>query len=456
MPSFIQRMQEQGHSDLASSANPRIFAGWIDRLEADRAGVALVRDSGVPVIDLYGRPIGRLLVAQQTAEPDAIVETLMAAAAAMEAHDCVLYLIDYEHVALMPHPDVLPHGVRPAVATVDGSMAGRAFQSGTTLAAKRDDGWHIWVPVTERTNKLGVLTMTVPQWDAEIEYFSTELGHAAAYLLEASGRYTDLPHLLRRRKGMDLAAEMQWSLLPPLSFASGGTSLAGLVEPAYEVGGDCFDYAVNHGILDLAVIDAMGHGLTSAVLASLVIGAYRHGRREGQDLPELVTSIDAAIRAFPGPPTFATGLLARLDVNSGTLTWVTCGHPHPIIVRGGSILPETVVTPGVPLGLSALGPVVGTVTEVALEPGDGILLYTDGVVESRDPDGEYFGEQRLHDLLAREHHAGGAPSEVIRRLVRSTLSHAQTRLRDDATMLYLRWDSEDNQQVHGERGHPVG
>ena len=125
---------------------------------------------------------------------------------------------------------------------------------------------------------------------------------------------------------------------------------------------------------------------------------------------------------------------------------VTCGHPQPIIVRRGSILPEAAVTLGVPLGLSALGPVVGTVTEVALQPGDGILLYTDGAVESRDAKGDYFGAQRLHDLQGRENLAGGAPSEVIRRLVRATLAHAQTRLRDDATMLYLRWDSEHDQQ----------
>jgi serine phosphatase RsbU (regulator of sigma subunit) len=399
----------------------------------------------VKAIDLHGRPIGRLLLAQQTAEPDAIVDTLMTAAAAMEARDCVLYLIDYEHVALMPHPDVLPHGEHPVVATVDGSMAGRAFQSAAVLAAQRDDGWHVWVPVTERTNKLGVLAMTLPEWNDELEFFCTELGHAAAYLVLASAHYTDLPHLLRRRKDMDLAAEMQWSLLPPLSFASAGTSLAGLVEPAYEVGGDCFDYAVNNGVLDLTVVDAMGHGMTSAVLASLLIGAYRHGRRAGQDLPQLATSIDAATRTFPGPPTFATALLARLDLRSGVLTWMTCGHPAPLIVRGGTVLPAVDVTPGVPLGLGALGDVVGTVTDVALEPGDGILLFTDGVVESRDPDGEYFGEQRLQDLFAREHQAGGPPSEVVRRLVRSSVAHARTRLRDDATMLYLRWDREDTE-----------
>lgn len=394
------------------------------------------------MIDRQGRPIGRLLLAQQTAEPDAIVETLTAATAAMDARDLVLYLIDYEQVALMPHPDVLPHGEQPSVATIDGSMAGRAFQTSTVLAAERDDGWHVWVPVTERSNKLGVLSITVPVWDEEIEYFCVELGHAAAYLLMASSRYTDLPHLLRRRKDMDLAAEMQWSLLPPLSFATGGTSLAGLLEPAYEVGGDCFDYAVNDGVLDLAIFDAMGHGLVSAMLASLLIGAYRHGRRGGLDLPGLATSIDEAARLFPGPRTFATALLARLDIAAGRLTWMTCGHQHPIVVRRSTTLAPAEVTTGLPLGLGALGPVVGTVVEIDLEPGDGVLFYTDGITEARPVSGEFFGEDRLRDLLEREHLAGGQPTEIIRRLVRSAVAHSESRLRDDATLLYLRWGTD--------------
>lgn len=126
--------------------------------------------------------------------------------------DVVLLLIDYAHVALTPHPDVLRHGSEPELASLDGSMAGRAFTSGTALAAERDDGWHIWVPVTEQSNRLGVLAMTLTRWDEEIEFLCTELGLAAASLLLASAQYTDLPHMLRRRKDMDLAAEMQWSL----------------------------------------------------------------------------------------------------------------------------------------------------------------------------------------------------------------------------------------------------
>jgi serine phosphatase RsbU (regulator of sigma subunit) len=395
---------------------------------------------GGPVLEDPHRSIGRLLSAFQTAEPDAIVSCLMTATEPLAATDLVFYLIDYEHASLMPHPDVLPHGERPEVAKVDGSMAGRAFQTGTVLTARRGDAWQVWVPVQERANMLGVLAMRMPEFNQQIEDFCVELGYAAAYLLMASAHYTDLPHRLRRREDMDLAAEMQWSLLPPLSYAGAGVSLAGLLEPAYEVGGDCFDYAVNDRILDLAIFDAMGHGLTSAVLASLLVGAYRHRRRGSGDLADIAREVDAAARTFPGPTTFATTLLARLQIATGQLSWLTCGHPQPIIVRRGATLPAATISPGVPAGLGALGSVVGTRIEVALEPEDGVLFYTDGVTEARDPAGEYFGEERLRDLLGREHLAGGPPQEIVRRLVRSALDHSQVRLGDDATLLYLQWD----------------
>ncbi len=394
------------------------------------------------MVETTGGPIGRLLVAQQSGDPDTIVASLTTASETVDGTDLTLYLIDYEHTLLMPYPDPESPEHRPEVASVDGTMAGKVFQSGTVLAADRGTRWQVWVPVQERANKLGVLTLSVPVFDERVEQFCMELGYAAAYLLIASAHYSDLAHLLRRREDMDLAAEMQWSLLPPLSYASAGTTLAGLLEPAYEVGGDCFDYAANDGRLDMAIFDAMGHGLTSAILASLLVGAYRHSRRAGQGLTETAVAVDAAARAFPGPITFATAVFAQLELTTGRLSWLSSGHAEPIIVRGGATLASSEVAAGVPIGLGALGPVAGPRNEIALEPGDGILLYTDGVTEARDPDGNIFGEERLRDLLAREHHAGGPPQEVIRRLVRSALDHSQVRLRDDATLLYIRWSQE--------------
>ena len=391
-------------------------------------------------IEARDRPTTRLLAEHQNAAPDAFVETLAAALAGIGGRDVVLLLIDYAHLVLTPHPDVLAHGSEPDIASLDGSMAGRAFTSGSALATEGEDGWHVWVPVTEQSNRLGVLAMTMPRWDAEIEFLCTELGLAAAPLLLASAQYTDLPHLLRRRQNMDLAAEMQWSLLPPLSFAASGVSIAGLLEPAYQVGGDCFDYSYNAGRLDFAVLDTVGHGLTSAVLAALLVGAYRHGRREGDDLSGMATRIDAAARTFPGPTAFATAILGRLEAASGRLSWLTSGHAPPILVRDGTLMDAASVKPGVPLGMGALAPVVGDVVDISLQPGDGVLVYTDGVTDSRMPDGSPFGEERLRDLLAREHAAGASPQEVVRRLLRTAIEHSSGSLRDDATMVYVRWD----------------
>ena len=394
----------------------------------------------MPELDPLDRPIGRLLRAAQTANPESLVETLALAVAELGGTDLVLYLIDYECTHLVPHPDLLPHGGRVEAAAVDGTMAGRAYMSSTPLASEREDGWHVWVPVTERADRLGVLSMILPEWDEELEYYLVELGYAAAHLVIACARYTDLTHLLRRRKDMDLAAEMQWSLLPPLSFGVGGTTIAGLLEPAYEVGGDCFDYALNFGYLDVAIFDAVGHGLQSAVMGALILGAYRNGRREVEGLQGVGRRLDEAMTTFPAEQAFATALLARLNIETGRLTWTSCGHPAPIHVRRGKSLPDVEPVPGAPIGMGVLAPVVGEVVEISLEPGDAVLLYTDGVVDSTGPDGEEFGEARLKDLLEREHLSGRQPAEVLRRLVRSALAHQVTPLRDDASMVYLRWD----------------
>jgi serine phosphatase RsbU (regulator of sigma subunit) len=399
-------------------------------------------DVTVPVEPLY-RPVGRLLRLAQVADPQQVVETLSMTVAEIGGTDVVLYLIDFDQTRLKPHPDVLPHGAVPTVASVDGSMAGRVFTSGEPLATQRDDGWHVWVPVTERAEKLGVLSMTLSAWDERTEQFCVELGIAAAHLAVTAGRYTDLLTLLRRRKDMSLAAEMQWSLLPPLTFNIGSTTIAGLLEPAYEVGGDCFDYSLNGDLLDVAVFDAMGHGLRSAVLSSLTVAAYRNLRRtrHPDDLAAVLAGLDSILVDYGLGGAFVTALLARLDITTGRLEWVSAGHPAPLHLRRSSTLPAVAVRRLLPLGLNATFrwtdvDVIGW----ALEPGDGVLLYTDGVVEARDADGVEFGEERLRDLLERESFAQREPAEVLRRLVRSVLAHHGMPLRDDASTLFLRWD----------------
>ena len=117
---------------------------------------------------------------------------------------------------------------------------------------------------------------------------------------------------------MSLAAEIQWSLLPPLTYASDRVVITGALEPAYEIGGDTFDYAANDPRVDLMVLDAVGHGLPAALLATAAVGAYRHARRNGLDLPGIAAAMDAVIAGqFPASQ-FATAAIARLDKRSGS------------------------------------------------------------------------------------------------------------------------------------------
>ena len=395
--------------------------------------------------DPLDRPVGRLLRLAQAADPQQVVETLSMTVAELGGSDVVLFLVDYDHSRLTPHPDVLPHGEQPTVVSLEGSMAGRVFVSGEPLGAQREDGWHVWVPVAERAQKLGVLSMTLPTWDDQVRDLCVELGIAAAHLVSTANGYTDRLHLLRRRKEMSLDAEIQWGVLPPLTFSIDGTTVAGMLEPAYEVGGDCFDYSLNGDVLDIAIFDAMGHGLRSAALGSLAVSAYRNTRRNRRpaDLPTLLFEVDAVISAYAREEAFVTGLFMQLDITTGHLQWVTGGHPAPLHVRRANTLPPVAVRPSAPLGLNAWLEAATDVDviETSLEPGDALLLYTDGVVDARDREGEEFGEDRLIDLLERESTSGREPAEVLRRLVQSVLTYNGAPLRDDASTLYLRWDT---------------
>lgn len=394
------------------------------------------------------RPIGRLLSMAQAVSPQDVVEAVAMTVAEIDGRDVTLFLLDYEQATLRPSSDRLPHLREPEPVSAEGSMVGRCFWTQGALAVQRDDGWVAWVPVTERADRIGVLELVLPRWDQDLEDFCLELGVATAHLVIAAARYSDQIHLVRRRRDMTLAAEMQWSLLPPVAFGVGTTTIAGLLEPAYDVGGDCFDYALNGRVLDLAVFDAMGHGVGSAMLASLAIGAYRNGRRNRESLVDVLEVVDQAL-TLHGGSVFATALLAQFDTERGTLSWISAGHAAPLIARRGSVLAEGDHVPGLPLGLRDLGTEPATMYEVSLEPGDAVLMFTDGVIDARSQEGEYFGEDRLRDLLARESASGLSPSEVLRRLVHSALAYQGDGLRDDASMVYLHWGGPPDAPITG-------
>jgi hypothetical protein len=388
--------------------------------------------------------LSSLLRASHLLAPGDLAAAAAAEARRMGVRETVLYLADYEQATLLPLPGA---GVPERLELpIEGTMAGRAYRRVEVVSSTATKGTHrLWVPLLDGVERLGVAELALPaapsrDLERDLRVFVT----LVAELVVVNDAYSDVFSRLRRRKSLSLAAEMQWELLPPLSFGTQRLVITGGLEPAYDIGGDSFDYAVNGSIADLLIIDAVGHGLPATMLASVTISAYRHARRNALDLPEIAVEINAAIAGQFAASQFATAVLARLDIGTGRLRWINAGHPEPLIVRGTSLVKAPSCPPSRPLGLQETKPAI---CETRLEPGDRLLLYTDGITEARSPDGEFFGEQRLADFIAAAVAAGDTAPETVRRLIHHVLSHQAGKLQDDASIVVLEWQTGDEAQL---------
>ncbi|MCW2779289.1 MAG: protein serine/threonine phosphatase [Frankiales bacterium] len=400
----------------------------------------------------YGEALDVLLRRAHLMAPDQLGELALEGARVLGAADARLWLIDYEQtalVALLP-----PHVPAPDPLGVDGSVGGRAFRGPELLDVDAGDGARrVWVPLLDGVERLGVVELVVPSEGPlpdQLRAAYEQLVHLLAELLVSNGSYTDHYEWVRRRQPMSLAAEMQYGLLPPLTFGTERVVVSGLLAPAYEVGGDAYDYALNGDVLHVAVFDAVGHGLQASLLATLAVTAYRNSRRAGLDLAHTAAEVDAALDAMFGGERFVTALLGQLDTGTGLFRWINAGHPAGMLLRGGQVVKELAGVPGLPLGLNSLtasGPEAFAVSTESLQPGDRLLLLTDGVDEARTEDGSFFGRTRLAEFAAREAASGLATPEVMRRLQQAILRHQTGKLQDDATTLFVEWMTRDTDQL---------
>jgi serine/threonine protein phosphatase PrpC len=384
----------------------------------------------------------RVLAATHLSRPSDVGTVLVREAAGLGAADVVLYLPDYAQEVLVPLPaDGSPER---SIQQVDGTMVGRAYASTTILqspTAGRAGRIRVWLPLLDGTDRVGAMELTLPgTGEVPFEELAAweRFAHLASQVLVVKSVYGDDLERIRRRLPMSIAGELIWRLLPPLTFATDDLVISGLVEPAYEIGGDAFDYAVNSSVAYIAVFDAMGHGLAAAGLTSFALSAYRNTRVRGASLGEAYLTMHQAISETFGGERYATALLLELDLASGRLRWLNAGHPEPLLIRGGKVVKTLSTVPCLPLGLPFEASHPQEATE-SLEPGDQILLYTDGFPEARMPDGELFGLDRLIEFIEREVAAEQSAPETLRRLRRTLLVGQDSQLRDDATAVLVAW-----------------
>jgi hypothetical protein len=356
-------------------------------------------EAGPPLADGDDQ-LTRLLDEARFAPPDQVAGVLARRVQAMGGDEAVLYLADYGQHVLMPlsGADVPPR--EPL--QIDATLGGRAFRDVAILDADAPDGGHrLWLPLLDGTTRLGVMEVTVD-----------------------------------RRRTMTLAAEMQWSILPPPTFTTTSLSISGILEPCYAIAGDSFDYAFDGDIARMVLIDAMGHGFEATMMAAVVVHAYRNSRRSGATIAESYRAMDEVFAAHFDDDEFTTALIAELEAATGRLRLLSAGQPAPLLVRDGRAIASLESDPTLPIGM---GGEVAEVSEVQLEPGDAVLLHTDGVTEARSEDGDFFGVDRLVDFVGRAAAAQLAPAETMRRLIHAVLDHQNGDLQDDATMLLVQW-----------------
>ncbi|MEU1749859.1 PP2C family protein-serine/threonine phosphatase [Micromonospora arida] len=384
----------------------------------------------------------QLLQQSHHARPDDLPEMAMRAAPLLDARALVIYLVDHQQRLLLP----LLGGSAPArdPIDIDGTLAGRAFSTASTcVSASGDDGVRVWVPVLDGSERMGVLEVVTdgPLADRSVDDCAA-VASLLAELVVTRSSYSDTIERLRRRAPMQLAAEMLRAQLPPLTFSTGHLIISGILEPCYDVGGDAFDYAVNGDTAHLALFDAAGHGssggMRAVVLASIALAAYRNARRTGLDLTATYHHIDVAVRDHDRYG-MITAVLAELDQRTGILQVISAGHPSGIVLRDGKVVKVLPTPTALPVTLGDRRPPV--VVEEALEPGDQVLLYTDGIIEARRSDGETFGMERLVDFATRAVADQLPLPETARRLVHAILDHQDDRLQDDATVLLVEWRS---------------
>jgi sigma-B regulation protein RsbU (phosphoserine phosphatase) len=212
-----------------------------------------------------------------------------------------------------------------------------------------------------------------------------------------------------------------------------------VLEPCYDVGGDGFDYAVEAGSAWVMVLDGMGRGLAAGLTCATALAAVRAARRDDRGLYAAARAADEAlIEQFPDLR-FVTGVLAQLDMDTGGLRYINAGHPAPLLLRGGKAVRSLAGGRRMPLGIEDSAIEVG---EETLEPGDRLLLYTDGVVDAYDHGGERFGVERLIDLTERCAAARLPGPETLRRLSHAVMDHQNGPPTDDATLLLVEWSHE--------------
>lgn len=340
-----------------------------------------------------------------------------------------LWVADYQLAQLRSVDDL--DGGKQSI-DVHTSAAGRVFAA-QRPALDADEGRHVVarIPVSVRGSRLGVLELEAGhRLDAELDDL-VEVAAALGHALTVAACFTDHFERACRSRPLTVAAELQWSLLPVTAHDDARFSLAGMLEPAYAVAGDIFDWSCERNTLTIAVCDGMNRGVPAALTSALGLSALRNARRAGVPLSDQASLADQALYAHFGGSAYVSTLLVEVDLERGAANVIDAGSPRVLRVRERAI--EVVdLEAQLPLGMFEETRYVEQ--PLALQAGDRVVIVSDGV-HGATGDAESFGDNALVQALSASHLL--TPQETVRHLMRAMHAHHSGELDDDAVVFCL-------------------
>jgi sigma-B regulation protein RsbU (phosphoserine phosphatase) len=234
------------------------------------------------------------------------------------------------------------------------------------------------------------------------------------------------------RDELQVARELQAELLPHKLPEVPGYGFAHSYRTANEVGGDYYDLSpLPDGRVALLIGDASGHGMAAGLVMAIANATLKTALDLDPSPQRVCALLNKTLFRTGSRRTFMSVFYALLDPPSGKLQTVCAGHPYPVLVRATGGFLE-IGEGSLPLGMK--DPLAVTMQEFTMEPGDLLVLYTDGLPEAMGSSGEAFSYGRLASLAS----GGGSPQQVHDRILSAFLAHVEGEpLRDDVTLLVV-------------------
>jgi serine phosphatase RsbU (regulator of sigma subunit) len=358
--------------------------------------------------------------------PSVLPEQLVAEAQRLAERPLALYVVDIDgsHLLRIAGPDRFPDRIEAPLA-----IGPELDPDGLDLLAEelaRYPGLHA-VPLWLRGRATGILLSAGRPRQSLVE-----LARQAAAAIALADRYTDAFARAQRRKHPIAAAEIQQSLLPPRVMRVSGGEAAGNVLPSYEVAGDWFDVIENADGVWLTLADGLGGSTPATASSAVALGALRASRRSDATITEALMVMHRTLKEMPGPRAEMSAVIAHWDPASHELLVANCGHVPPLVMRRSGEVLNLKVAEG--RGLGGRSRPAPAERRSKLEPGDRLLMVSDGVIKRGEGQAGLGIEGAIEAASASERRTAG---DTVRHVHNAVLEASGGELSDDATALCL-------------------